>query len=527
MKLNVTESNTLFEALIDGYRDPDKLRIMVRLKLGENLASLSKEAEIETVILNLIEWAEANDKLLDLIWGANEKNPDNLAIKKITYQLYSITKQQWEKLCELLFQIKTYSDFLESACQQSFKSSSISEIDPRLVNLKSSQKDEDIKAILKDNLIKQREQSSRNIPSILEFAYCLSRMSDKAIDIVRDDFKSWVSEVANQLNIQLKIEQNQETQTPNFESLIIQPYLLIIIENQNADLLLQAELILQESDSETIIKQEPIYVTEQNQGVECSKKPLEIGHQIKQFIRRSYINLKSYRNQNHNILIKSMIIELFLPTQYLFKPMETIPIPINSSGIFGGESRKLGCEYQLIFRSLERFEIYQNNPEYPERLENNWKELNQFFQFQSPLESEHIQNKFEHFCSFDEEWQILEQRLRDHQKLGINVTSPLGNVKENIKILKAIIIAGIPFSLWITNPKITINSVTLEQQFINLLKSGNKTDLSHLYSKIQTLRGEAYNNNNPQCLGYRLGFLCDNPYRLPSRFQEDDALTYG
>ena len=86
MKLSRSEINVLFKALQDGYRNYDDLKIMVRLKLGENLAEIVGKSPLDNVIFALIEWAESKDKLLDLVWGANERNPDNDQIKKVSYK---------------------------------------------------------------------------------------------------------------------------------------------------------------------------------------------------------------------------------------------------------------------------------------------------------------------------------------------------------------------------------------------------------------------------------------------------------
>lgn len=225
MNLSQSERDNLFEALLDGYRNYDKLKIMVRLKLGEDIARLSKEADTEIVILNLIEWAESENRVLDLVWGANEKNSGNPQIKDITYQLFGITKKQWKELCQLLSKISP--GFLEIACQQSFKSE-ITEVEPRLIELKKFNNFDNIQPILKDNLIKKREQSSRDIPIILEFVDSLSRIKDIS-SAIRNDLKEWVSEVANQLNIKLEttvvsnLIDSAEARI-NLERLIVEPY---------------------------------------------------------------------------------------------------------------------------------------------------------------------------------------------------------------------------------------------------------------------------------------------------------------
>ena len=198
MKLSRSEINVLFKALQDGYRNYDDLKIMVRLKLGENLAEIVQpDQKIDIVILELIEWAESKDKLLDLVWGANERNPDNDQIKKVSYRLFGITQAQWEKLCELLAEINPTD--LEFACKESFKPKKILEVDSRLVDLKSLDWEE-IQDILKENLIKKREESLRKVPVVLEFADCLSGMLNVGMNTICSDLKRWTEEVNNQLS---------------------------------------------------------------------------------------------------------------------------------------------------------------------------------------------------------------------------------------------------------------------------------------------------------------------------------------
>jgi hypothetical protein len=74
MKLTASESEQLFEALLNSYKDYDQLKIMVKFKLQKNLAEISQKTNTEVTVFELIEWAENKNKILDLILGAYEKN---------------------------------------------------------------------------------------------------------------------------------------------------------------------------------------------------------------------------------------------------------------------------------------------------------------------------------------------------------------------------------------------------------------------------------------------------------------------
>ncbi|MGK7954658.1 MAG: effector-associated domain EAD1-containing protein [Crocosphaera sp.] len=532
LSLSGSERENLMEAMLEAYPDYDSLEIMVDVKLEKSLARICKPANQETVIFKLIKWAEKENQLLELIWGAYDKNSESSKLQNITYKLCCITQEQWSNLCQSLSRAflqrqlgngetrinRDFLDLLEAACQESF-TAEIVEIDDRLVDLKNLDKFEEIETILKDSLIKKQQQSSRNIPSILEFADCLSKMSGKAISIVRDELKSWVSDVAEQLKIKLETKEITSLLT-SVKTQIIQPYLLISLSEKGANFLLQGELVIEESERETVLKHEPLYIKGHDPFLKCAKKTKELGDSILQYIRSSYLKLRPYGNKNE------IIIELFLTNKFLLYPMEKLPLEL------AGKIVKLGCQYQLIFRSFERFEFYKEEPEHLYRLETNWRELKSLFQSQSPFSLELVKQIFEDYASSSQEGcQALEQRLRDNKKLGINIVSPLDNNPNNLKIMSdimwAINVAGVPLSFWSINKQ--HSPETIKNFLIKLLTYKEIKDFLHLLSNIQKLRGKVYTPDNPKSLGYGLGFLCDNPNRVLSCFDipEDDGLTFG
>ncbi len=82
MSLSGSEQEKLWEALLDAYRDYGRLQQMVRFKLGENLARFGGQGDLESVVFNLIEWADSTGKLERLILGAYERTPENPVIKE-------------------------------------------------------------------------------------------------------------------------------------------------------------------------------------------------------------------------------------------------------------------------------------------------------------------------------------------------------------------------------------------------------------------------------------------------------------
>ena len=107
MTLSGLETEELFEALLDSYRDYGKLQRMVRFKLEENLERFAGKGDLETVVFNLIDSAEARGKLKSLIIGAYEQNPDNQKLKKF---FHTISKD-FQKRAILDYDLTPIRDF--------------------------------------------------------------------------------------------------------------------------------------------------------------------------------------------------------------------------------------------------------------------------------------------------------------------------------------------------------------------------------------------------------------------------------
>ena len=85
LKLSCTEEENLCKALKDAYRDYESLKRMVYIQLNrKNLDDIASNKKLDDVVFNLIVWARQEDSLLDLIWGAYERNPRNSAIQNIS-----------------------------------------------------------------------------------------------------------------------------------------------------------------------------------------------------------------------------------------------------------------------------------------------------------------------------------------------------------------------------------------------------------------------------------------------------------
>ncbi len=79
MALTGSQVKTFQDALLKAF-DLSSLQQMVRIGLDENLASIAGGANLQEVTFNLIQWAERNGRVDDLLAAARQANPSNPAL---------------------------------------------------------------------------------------------------------------------------------------------------------------------------------------------------------------------------------------------------------------------------------------------------------------------------------------------------------------------------------------------------------------------------------------------------------------
>jgi formylglycine-generating enzyme required for sulfatase activity len=79
------EFESLLEGLLSAYRRHQDLRQMVRLRLGENLEAIAGTGgqNLNDIVFNLIEWAQANGRARELATKAYQDKPENERLKKL------------------------------------------------------------------------------------------------------------------------------------------------------------------------------------------------------------------------------------------------------------------------------------------------------------------------------------------------------------------------------------------------------------------------------------------------------------
>ncbi len=515
MKLSSAEQEELFKALFAAYPNREKLKRMVKFKLDDNLDRFGGQSDLESVIFNLIE--EYKEKILALIWGAYEGNPNNEDLQKVTFRFCSISKEQCNDLWGLIYQIPDKRVIEPSLCQ-AFGRDDIATIDPELSKIHQLELTE-FKKMLEKNLIDKREKTKEEVPVVLALTYYL--LANLEIGSLQEKLKTWTSQVARQLNISLGIlKKNKAHQSDNIQ-LKIKPYLQVLIYPKGSDEFnLEAELVLEKDDSEQIIKRIPIFLDDEKV---ISSAKTNLATRIGQLIAKcNKIHLASYHHEG-------IIIELFLTHHYLTEPIELSEISIG----YDPEKRWIGHEYKFLVRSLER--LMNQEYGYLNSLKNKWKELQACLR--EPSNDEAIQQRFEQISlgnNFD--WDVMEYELLEVRtdKIGMNCFYPLLN-SQYCQYREALFLRmmrlGLPFVFWLRERP--WEEIEGNDEFTQILTVENLKCLNKLLDKLRGIRRKAYiqKKQGVEHLGYHLGFLCDNPHRLPSKFdikeRQDDALVFG
>jgi hypothetical protein len=80
MKLTGQQYKQLTEALLDAFPSLQRLTELVRFRFDKNLNAIAMGDDLKTIVFRLIQTAEAEGWIDNLIAGARESNPHNSAL---------------------------------------------------------------------------------------------------------------------------------------------------------------------------------------------------------------------------------------------------------------------------------------------------------------------------------------------------------------------------------------------------------------------------------------------------------------
>ncbi|QDL10984.1 hypothetical protein DP113_26415 [Brasilonema octagenarum UFV-E1] len=516
MTINLKKSSQkeLIEAILNAYPDEGDLKMLLDLELDMNLEEIKEGKNYKQIVYNLINKAEREGFLKQFIEAAHSEKPENQKLKAIKEKLFSsifdhiddslyrsqISNEQWNNLCLILSEIKL--SLLGRVCRitlENFtKTQDVLGNYPELADLESL-------GVLKTILLNKCPRNDKGIPSIVEFAERLSKEKEVG-ESHQNKLNQWVGKIAQELNLTLP------TYFEDQSSATLQSYLLITVSpspKSAKKFYLEAELIRDYLPNDAKGKLIKIDLNQESVKLECSFE--EIAENIHQFISIAKTeHLKQYKHY--------LTVEIFLPLQLLGKSLDLEEISI------GFNRRKpIGNEYKFLVRSLDRF--ISNYGEYSNRLSLRWEQLTKWVK--TRLSQTDLQNKIYHISQVDDcNWDEIQAELEIKEKLGVKMTCcfPESDLdKEELFI--AVLRGGVPIALWTR----TAHIPNIEKEFDELLNiECFQGDFSDLIESVWKLRKKAHARRDKEnYLGYHLGFLCDNPNRVPFHLQNQSLIETG
>ncbi len=104
MQLSATQMQHLTEALLAAFYKKANLAQMVRFGLNEHLDVIAGGNDLSEIAFNLVQWAEAYERIEDLLIGARKQNAGNSKLKAISQELLAATLDVSQEQLELIVQ---------------------------------------------------------------------------------------------------------------------------------------------------------------------------------------------------------------------------------------------------------------------------------------------------------------------------------------------------------------------------------------------------------------------------------------
>ena len=233
MELNKSQRQHLREALISAYRNESNLKIMLSDELDVRLNNIVSGENYNTIVFNLVDWADEQGRLEELISAAYRKTPGNedfrrfiknIGIKKIiSFDESLISVKLLHELFSLLQQLPKL-DLLEELCLQILPPYSTDNFPE---DIKNNDLVWDFRIFLLFKLlIRDYPRQQDGTPSILIFAQKLSETEEVSNSKISNNLKEWIDEFARIHNISIKKAKESRILKANTT---LEAYLIIIV----------------------------------------------------------------------------------------------------------------------------------------------------------------------------------------------------------------------------------------------------------------------------------------------------------
>lgn len=378
---------------------------------------------------------------------------------------------------------------------------------------------------LKEILLEKiyQENDAIDIPLVLVFVENL--LTEIREEATKNELISWRKNFAQRAGIRLDDISKKSHILP--KDIIpktyntLNPFLLIFLEDISiSEFKIQAELVFQENHFSTI--------KEKTVNIDKGKTPKVHKDDICKALRYyiSETSRKLLAIESH----QEITIEIFLPRKYFFD------LVFENHLIEGNNSEWFGSKYNFVTRYYDRCKDYAARKD----LSDNWALFkNMLSDISEDLEesAKNVNIKTKMTCLKPEakkkRWKILRRSLQEAKTLGLNLDLPLLEptfIGYHNEILNCLSQCGIPFSFWLRNKSLkelkwsSESQEVIQDEYSDFLKFDYFNQPQKLLAFIKKLRQNSFDEEDEDmssCLGYHIGFLYDNPYRIPSKFNHE------
>lgn len=436
---------------------------------------------------------------------------------------YNFLEQEWNSLTKILSLVNW-----QTICSCCIKVLSQYSNDP--YSISSQLLLEKDYAVLKEILLEKKYQENNEFKIPLVLVFVQNLLQEEISEEAEKKLIEWRDKIAQELNIDInKIPQQARVTSKNKDKdsyAKLNPFLLILFEPiSSSGFNIEAELVFQQNDFAEN-KSKPLDISQGQYNNISSEKICE---KCCQLIAES--NRYLLKNSNE------LTIEFFFPRKYLLE------LYFDNQSIEAEDSEWFGSKYKTTTRYYERCKDYTHRKD----LIKNWELFEKLVRQLAENPDVSIQDQGiadQMYClNFEEEtirWKKLRRNLSNEKKIGLNIDLPLlspdykGYIDE---FLNTILRCGLPFSFWLRDKrleelKLNESQEAIDIEFKDFLKFEHFKQPEILLEYIRKVRDDSYvedDDMQDKYLGYHLGFLCDNPHRLPSWFDEEkgeDVYTF-
>lgn len=515
-ELNGQQSKELRLALTNAFLEESILKRIVWENLNQRLDEIASGNNIGEKIYSLIDWANSEGKVRELVKAAAYEKSNNSKIQEFAQKNinnlidFDTELLSAKLLVSLLTLLQKISDFpaLQKISKTILPETVTTDRPDESQNLEQPDLSNWLKCFTLLKLLLEDYPGLPECPNILIFVDRL--VKESGVDnSIKQDLNQWLHEVDPKFNRQSQAsEQDARNASNQPVSGTLRVYLMILVSSEKSKSKVRVSASLRCISPTGDQKEIPVHLNPESheRGVLCTKKKLP--QTVAQFIKTSLEENLNSPEKWLGCANYDLMIELFLPSEYLCEPINHWDV----ENAFN-EKVSLGSEHLMVVRSYDRFA--DKTGRLKNSLSKSWQSAKEFLE-QHPPDEELHQKKIKHLDKIDcHLLTSLQQELETKIGLKVSCTLPESE-REMLKFFKTMLRSGIPIAFWTRCRELCSDEVVSGiDQFLTTKLLLNPCEL---LEKVKTERASAFDYcGKPEKRWVRhLTVLWDDWERMPT-----------